>query len=45
MDSLDKEAESYYPDRLLIEYYKNLVSHLERRIEEYKDKIDKLEKD
>lgn len=45
MNTLDEEAEKYYPNRVLIEYYKKIISGLEKRIAEYKDKIEKLEKE
>lgn len=45
MNAQDEEAEKYYPQRLLIEYYKKLIAGLERRIADYKSRIDKLEEE
>ena len=45
VNALDEEAEKYYPNRVLIKYYKKLISGLDKRIAEYKDKIEKLEKE
>lgn len=45
MNKQDEEAERYYPRRTLIDYYKKLIEGLEKRIEDYKSRIEKLEKE